>query len=85
MKRTASGVAFNQPPAEFLSETNSMIRDAVANIGKGDKFLFVGVVTDKGTNAAAVQKLGDHIEIVEYIGKTWGKPLEAGIAGVWHF
>lgn len=85
----ADSVLFNQPPAEFIEKTNSMIRDAVAQIGKGDKFLFVGVVNvvkgKSNTNFAAVQKVGDHVEIVEYIGKTWGEPLSAGIAGSWHF
>jgi hypothetical protein len=79
------GVAFNRPPIEVFEQTNQMIHHAVSQIGKGDKFLFVAVATTKGTNVAAVQKLGDHVEIVEYIGKTWGEPLSAGVSAAWHF
>lgn len=79
------GVEMMPPPAQFLEQTNTMIHDAVAKLGPGDKFMTAWVLTSKGVNSALVTRVNDHIEIVGYIGKSWGAPIEAGIGGVWHF
>lgn len=79
------GVEFNPPPAEHLVKTEGMIRDAVSQLGKDEKFMLTWIVTDKGVNTAAVRKLGDHVEVMAWIGKSWGDPISVGVAGAWHF
>lgn len=92
----APGVEMNPPPAQFLEMTNTIIKDAAAQMRPEDKAVLTWIATRDGsgrisTNLAAVARLGDtgQFEITAYIGKTWGTPVSAGIvtgvAGAWHF
>ena len=63
-----------------------MVKEAVTNLPASDHALVtVWVSTTKGVNLAYVQRVGEHAEIVSYVGKSWGKPIEAGISGQIHW
>ncbi len=75
------GVAMNPPPAIYLEQTTTLIADALKRVGKDERGGLVWVATTAGINLALASKVGDHVEVTAYIGKVWGEPLEAGIAG----
>lgn len=79
------GVVMNAPPQEVLAQTNTMIRDAVAQLGKDERGVLTWIATTEGVNLALVQKVNDHVEVFGYVGKSWGKPLAAGIAARLHW
>ena len=78
---TKKGVEMLPPPAHLMTETNKLISDAVAQIGKDKRtMLTVWVDTSLGVNAALVSKVNDNVEILGYFGRVWGKPISAGVA-----
>lgn len=81
----APGVAMNVPPPEYLSDTTQIIADAVAQLGPNDRGIMTWVATTKGVNLALVDKINDHIDVIAFIGKDWGHPVEAGLVGRVHW
>lgn len=78
---TAPGVEMIPPPVQLLPSMDAIVMDAVKNLPTDEDGLFtVWVSTTKGVNLAHVQRVGTHAEIVSYVGKSWGKPLDAGVA-----
>jgi hypothetical protein len=79
--QTSPEVTNTPPPAEHLEKTNTMIRDAVRQLGAGKNGMFTVLVdTTHGINGAYVQRAGDHVTIVSYLTKRWGEPVAAGVA-----
>lgn len=85
----APGVEMNAPPAEYIDKAERIISDAVAKLGPNEKGALTWLAMMKGdkiiVNLAVVAKVNDHFSTVAWIGRTWGEPIEAGIAGrlVW--
>lgn len=79
------GVQMNEPPGELIESTMGVIGKAVAQLKDGEKGKLVWVATKNGdklaVNAAVVNKFNDHFEVTLWIGKTWGQPISAGVAG----
>jgi hypothetical protein len=86
----AGGVHMNPPPQEFIKETRSIISDAVKSI-KVDRqgaLLWVATANTDGEvnlNLAYAHKIRDNITVTAWIGKEWGQPIAAGVAGTWDF
>jgi hypothetical protein len=74
------GVVTNAPPAGLIAPTHRLISDAVAELGT-QKGIATWILTTTGVNLALVDKVGDHVAVTLWIGKTWGEPLSAGLAG----
>ncbi len=68
---TLPGVAFTTPPADLQPSIQRAIADAVASIPPGKSGALVGLVNERGANAAIVAKLGQAWEVQAWIGKTW--------------
>lgn len=90
----APGVAMNAPPASMLADTARLVVDAMAQIPDGERGSLVAIATKTAgvttTNLAFAVKAGGNVEVVTWIGKTWGtpvaaKPLSLGAAARWHF
>ena len=79
--RAHGGVEMRPPPAVYLDQTSSLIADAVQRLGKDERGVITWVVTTKGLNLAVVDKINDHVTVTAWIGRHWGEPIEAGIAG----
>lgn len=79
------GVVMSSPPLEVYAKTNTMIRDAVKSLGEHERGAVAWIATTEGVNLAVVHKVNNHLEIAAYVGKNWGKPLAAGIAGRIHW
>jgi hypothetical protein len=73
------------PTGETFTKVNSLIDQAMASVKEGEKGALVWIAHKKGNdvsvNLAYAQRVGDHVEVTAYFGKTWGEPTEAGIAG----
>ena len=80
----AAGVDMKAPPVEYLQKTTALISDAVAQLGTA-KGALTWVATTQGVNLALVTKANEHVTVLAWIGRHWGEPVEAGIAGkvVW--
>lgn len=79
---SSKGVAMNPPPASVLGDVAKMVRDAMANIPDNERGELVGIATRDadGTvnvNLALATKVGSHVDIVAFIGKSWGRPIAA--------
>lgn len=75
-----NGVLTNPPPLTWATEINDSITKFVnATIAADERGGLVAIATTKGVNLAVVQRTGKNSEIVAYIGKTWGEPLDAGV------
>ena len=80
--RFEPGVEMVPPPAEFFKLTNEMIADAIrAADVKGGETAVTWIATTEGVNAAVVARVNDDLHFLAYIGKKWGEPIEAGVAG----
>lgn len=80
------GVEMMMPPTSILPSVTRMVTDAVSNLGTNENGLFtVWINTTAGVNLAHVQRVGGHAEVVSYVGKSWGEPIEAGIAARIHW
>jgi hypothetical protein len=76
----AKGVSMNPPPASILEAVTKQVHDAVATLPPGGKGALVGVATTTGVNLAVVAKVGTHIDVTSWIGKSWGQPVAGGAA-----
>lgn len=83
--QNAPGVAMNAPPAEWLPQTEAIINNALKGLRDEDRGKLVWIATKQGeqiaVNAAVAQRIGDNVRVTAWIGKTWGQPVAAGIAG----
>lgn len=80
------GVEMTPPPPSIRDAATKMITDLTQGMRDEEKFMFTWIAQRDGAgntsvNLAAVQRVGDHVQVVEWFGKTWGEPYEVGIAG----
>lgn len=83
--QSAPGVEMNSPPAQYMQQTTALIMDAVATLKVDEKGALVWLASKKGeqvgVNLALVSRVNDSFQIVGWIGKEFGQPIAAGIAG----
>ena len=81
---TSKGVAMNPPPAEIFGTVNRMVTDTVLAMPADSKVALVGIATEKNgqknVNLALAVRAGSHVEIVSWLGKSWGEPVAGGVA-----
>ena len=86
---SAKGVALNAPPPAIFANVMQMVTDTVAGMPPKSKVALVGIATQKdgqtNVNLALAIRAGHNVEIVSWLGKTWGDPVEKGVALRWHF
>ena len=75
------GVQMQAPPASLLASTTKFVMDAANTLQPHEHGALVFVATTKGVNAAVVHRFHERFAVVGWLGKEWGKPLEAGVAG----
>jgi len=84
---SSRGVAMNPPPASVIGEVNRMVSDALAQIPDGERAQLVGIATkdlrtgETHVNLALAAKVGSHVEVLTWFGKSWGTPVAAGVVG----
>ena len=87
----APGVQMTPPPQELIPSIMGAISKATSNLNEDEKAKLVWIAqTHNGkqsVNAALVVKAPAGIEVIGWFGKTWGEPIDAGIAGqkTWRF
>ena len=93
--KVSKGVAMTPPPDAILGTVSKMVREAMMSIPEKEKLALVGIAT-KGpdgavnVNLALAAKAGKHVEVVAWLGKSWGEPIAAaplsvGVDGRVHF
>lgn len=79
----SQGVEFKAPPLELIKPTMTLIESAMKSLPRDSKGQLVWIAQrvgdEKMINAALVNKVGDHVEVAAWIGKTWGTPESAGL------
>jgi len=83
---STGGVAMNPPPAAILGTVSRMVTEAMATIPNGGRGQLVGIATRHANgqvhvNLALAVRAGGHVEVLAYVGKTWGIPVTAGLIG----
>ena len=84
---SSTGVAMNPPPARILGEVNQLVAAAMAGLPADSRGQLVGIATKNpetgrvDVNLALAVRAGAHVEVVAWIGKTWGQPIAAGVLG----
>lgn len=74
----SNGVAVAVPPEYILPSITAAVNKAAEAIPAGKTGALVAIATPKGTNLAVVSKVGDHVKVTAWIGRTWvPKPGEA--------
>ena len=85
---STAGVALNKPPASILGEATRMISEAMVHVPEGEHGTLVAIATETdgkiNVNLAFAIKAGKHVEVVTWIGKSWGTPVSAGVVGRVH-
>ena len=84
------GVAMNAPPASILADVHRLVADAMKDIPADSHGALVGIATRKSdgrvnVNLAIATKVGSHVTVVGWLGKSWGQPIEGGTAVQVHF
>lgn len=78
---SAKGVALNPPPGPILAQATKLVTDAMAQVPSGEHGSLVAIATRQGdavnVNLAFAVKAGNHVEVVTWIGKSWGDPVSA--------
>lgn len=86
---STGGVALNAPPAHLLADTTKFVREAMAEVPDGEHLVAVANVSQysgkTNVNLALAVKAGTHVDVVTWIGKSWGAPVSAGVLGRVHF
>lgn len=81
----SKGVEMTPPTGEALTKATSLIDQAMATVRDGEKGALIWIAQRQGdqtsVNLAYAHKVGEHVEVTAWIGKTWGEPIDAGIAG----
>lgn len=73
-----NGVQFTSPPASILADALQMVNEGIAQLEPHDRGAIVTIVTPTGVNGAIVTRAGDHLELVGWIGKSWGESVTGG-------
>jgi len=77
------GVEMRTPPTAFIQPATSLIESAMASLPRDSKGHLVWIAQkvgdEKSVNAAIVNRVGGHAEVVLWIGKSWGTPESAGL------
>lgn len=73
-----NGVAISTPPEILIPTLTASIEKACAALPSGRSGAIVALADTRGVNAAIVQKLGDHVRVVGWVGKSWGAPIAGG-------
>src|SRR5262245_9371682 len=81
----AKGVAMNAPPAAIFDAVTKQVHDVIAALPVDARGGIVGIATKNpdGTinaNVAVADKIGSHVTIVGWAGKSWGQPVAGGAA-----
>lgn len=86
---SAKGVALNPPPASILAQATKMVSDAMKDIPPGERGSLVAIATKQGdavnVNLAFAVKANDRVDVITWVGKSWGEPVAAGVVGRVHF
>lgn len=82
---TAKGVAMNPPPDAILVDVTRMVEHAMQAVPANGKGALVGIATKDANgalnvNLALVQKVGARVNVVSWLGKSWGQPVSGGAA-----
>lgn len=72
------GVQFTTPPASILADALQMVNQGIAKLEPHERGAIVTIVTPSGVNGAIVTRAGDHLELVGWIGKSWGEAVTGG-------
>ena len=89
MTQPPKGVAWSlDPPSGLSASIDKAVREAVATLPKGAHGALIGVATERGANLVVAQRLGDHVQVAAWVGKSgWdsGPGFEVGTAikAVW--
>jgi hypothetical protein len=76
---SASGVAMVVPPEYVLPSITAAVNRAMAAVPADRTGALVTIFTPKGANLALAQRVGDHVKVTAWVGKTWApKPGEPG-------
>jgi hypothetical protein len=84
----------NPPPAAILGTVSRMVTEAMATVPEGGHGSLVGIATRHAdgqvhVNLALAVKLPGRVQVVAYLGKSWGIPVTAGlvtgVGGSWSF
>lgn len=67
----SAGVATNLPPEYVLPSITAAVNKAAASIPAGRTGALVTIFTPKGANLAVVSKVGEHVKVTAWIGKSW--------------
>lgn len=86
----AKQVEFNPPPTHLMDETMSLLEAAMKQIkpDKNGQMMFIAhrQGPEVKVNFAIVAKNDEgNLQVMTWIGKTWGRPVEAGVAAGWSF
>lgn len=84
--RAEHGVQMNPPPPDLMGPTQRIIENALktAKFEDGQTTAVTWILTTKGVNTAVVKRFHDgkvDFDGAFWFGKTWGAPIEAGVAG----
>jgi hypothetical protein len=74
----SAGVAVMAPPEALLPSIAAAVAKACEAIPAGRTGALVAIADTKGANLAVVQRIGTHVEIMGWIGKSWGEPIAGG-------
>jgi len=74
------GVVFNKPDPFTSLQIHDSVAKFVNTLPPNTRGGLATVATNKGVNAVLFTKINDKVEIDAWIGKTWGEPIEAGVA-----
>jgi hypothetical protein len=72
------GVALNAPPPHLISDAIQSISMAMADVPKDAKGAIVAVTTDTGTNAALAVHGPAGVDVLLWMGKSWGEKVHYG-------
>ena len=74
------------PPASLIADVTRMVEDAAAQLRPGESGRLVWIASQQGINLAVVNKVVENdklrVTISGWIAKDWGKPIQAGLAGI---
>ena len=62
----------NVPPEYLLPSITEAVNKAVASIPSDKSGALVTIFTPKGANLCVAEKMGDHVKVTAWIGRTWG-------------
>lgn len=76
----SAGVAYADPGV-IAGSIKAQVSAALAEIPPDKRAAIVAVATEKGWNAAVAARVGPHMQVVAWMGKSgWDRPLLDGVA-----